>query len=278
MALKSLSTSTVKNNLTKSNTFTTGIVRNGLRFSIHADSNLDSNNTIPDLSENGYNATKTSALATNSNGYWNFGIINHIDKYILIPKETILNATNWSIEFWISAANLTSRYWFHAGGTNNRHLIGPNPANNSLNTLDFYIGATSGTTFSAFAAAPIADSGAYIQPSRVLYPDQLHHVVFTYEPNLIKAYVDGNFWARSPLTDNSGTSYVINTVATCGTLNNSYWFGQELDSDGESAQPNPYALDRNQSFIGKLYALRMYGKTLSNIEISQNFKAGVKAK
>jgi hypothetical protein len=278
VALKSLSTSTVKNTLTKSNTFTTGIVMNGLRFSIHADSNLDSNNTIPDLSGNGYNATKTSALTTNSSGYWDFGITNHIDKYILIPKETILNATNWSIEFWISPATIAGRYWFHAGGTGNRHLIGPASVNNSLNTLDFYIGANPGAQFSTFATAPIADNGAYVAPSRVIYPDQLHHVVFTYEPNLIKAYVDGNFWTRSPLTDNSGAPYTISTVATCGTLNNSYWFGQELDSDGESAAPNQYAADRNQSFIGKLHALRMYGKTLSDIEIIQNFKAGVKAK
>ena len=276
MALKSLSTSTIRQNLTKSNTFNTGIVRNDLRFSIHAEKNLDSSNTIPDLSGNGYNATKTSQLTTNSLGYWDFGITPHIDKYILIPKETILGSTNWSLEFWLSADMISGRYWFHAGGSVNRHLFGPAGINNLYSTINWYMPFVTSQVIDSFVA--ISDSGSYQLVQNKLFISQLHHIVCTVEPNLIKMYIDGEFWFRTPLTQSDGSPFVANTQASCSTLNNSYWFGQELDTDGESAEPNPYALDRNQSFLGKLYSMRMYNKTLSDKEVSQNFRAGVAAK
>lgn len=276
MALKSLSTSTIRQSLTKSNTFNTGIVTNGLRFSIHAEKNLDSNNTILDLSGNGYNATKTSALTTNLSGYWDFGITPQINKYILIPKETILGSTNWSLEFWLSADMISGRYWFHGGGTGNRHLFGPGGINNLTNTINWYTPFVSSQTTDSFVA--ISDSGSYQSVQNKLYISQLHHIVCTVEPNLIKVYIDGEFWFRTPLTQSDGSPFALDTQASCSTLNNSYWFGQELDSDGGSAEPNPYSLDRNQSFLGKLYSMRMYGKTLSDKEVSQNFRAGVSAK
>jgi hypothetical protein len=275
VAIKSLSTYSVKNSLSRSSNFQTGITRSELQFSIHAKRNLDSNNTIPDLSGNNFNATKTSQLTTNSLGYWDFGLSPHRDKYILIPNGSINNATSWSFEVWVRASNVGGRYWFHGGGGDNRNLIGPSGVNLSTNVQDWYIGTTGGSLFGSYIGG---DSGAYLgNPPVKVYEDQLHHVVFALEPGAVRLYVDGLLVIKTPSTNPDGSSFSAPVTAQTLTLNNSFWFGQELDSNGDSAEPNPYSLDVNQSFCGRLYSLRLYGKSLSANEVKRNFDSGVDA-
>jgi hypothetical protein len=284
MAIKKLSTFNIKNELTKSNSFYDGIERNGLRFFISADRNLDSNNTINDLSGNGYNATKTSTLTTNSEGYWDFGNTPHSDKYILIPKDTIVGSNTWTFEWWMNAYALNGRYWFHGGGTQNSCLIGPDtitPDDTAGAKMSCYMGTFPGSAHSFFAGATPADGGAYTIPNLSMYTNTLHHIVFSLSPTQgVAWYIDGVKVANSPTTLSTGQlfSEVYSTVATCFTANNSFWIGQELDADGASTPPNFYILDSNQSFLGRAYAIRLYNTALNAEQVLRNYRAGVFAK
>ncbi len=276
MAIKQLSTQSVKNGFEKKSNFYGGIVRDNLKFFIDARRASDASNSITDLSGNGYTATKTSGLSVNSAGYFDFADDPHVSKYILVPKETILDSTSWTFEWWIRPSVVgDSKYWFHAGQSPmNRHLLGISTYNTETNRMFVFTGNVNSTTSDL--------GGANNEQPIKLYSNTVHHYVASLSTSGITHYIDGVPFVSLPAgTLSSPTGSDITTsgeiTASCGTTNNSYWIGQELDSDGTAVGDNPFILDANQSFRGRMYSARLYSKALSSSEVLQNYNAGVLA-
>jgi len=233
------------------------IVTSSLRAWYSSASYNTSSDTITDLTGNGYNATKRSGISVQGSGSSKYLLFpnnssgNPHNQLIHIPRGSVLGATAWSAEFWISHSNTNNlQNLFHGGGQgNNYHLMGfqgPNSWWDGSNN-------TGGTT------------GTYSVPTA----NADHHLVWVLNNSTYKIYLNSTEILSGTFLNGSAT-------ASTTTTQNVFVFGQELDTDNVDLNSyvqsdiSPYP----QEFTGKLYGIRLYDKALTASEILQNYNAG----
>lgn len=195
-------------------------------------------NSITDASDNSSSITPVgnAAAVYNSQSYFHF---DGTDDYL--RDDTILDtftATTdpWSVECWFNT---------DVNPSDIECMIAINYNNGVENTLLLGVHDVSGCKLNVYYR------NAEISSNTTVTVGQWHHVVATHTSGSLKVYLDG-----TQIASNSNT--VNQSLDGCAFL-----IGAELDS-GNSL---------GNYFDGKISNVRMYSKTLSAAEVTQNFNA-----
>ena len=199
-----------------------------------------SGTTWTDLSGKGNNVTLTGATYNSSNS----GVFVFDGGNDYVREDTVLDtftATTdpWSVECWFNTDVNPSVFECMIG-------INYTGVSDAENTLLLGVRDDGGTCKLAFYYRHLE-----IGNFGTVTVGQWHHVVATHTSGSLKVYLDG-----TQIASNSNT--VNRTLNTCA-----FFIGAELD--GTSSLGN--------YFDGKISNVRMYSKTLSAAEVTQNFNA-----
>ena len=197
--------------------------------------------SVTDASDNSSSITllgNTNAVY-NSQSYFHFDGTNDYLRDDTILDTFTATTDSWSVECWFNTDVNPSVFECMIG-------INYSPNSNAENTLLLGVRDDGGTCKIAFyyRNSEIGDFGT-------VTVGQWHHVVATHTSGSLKVYLDG-----TQIASNSNT--VNRTLNTCAFL-----IGAELD--GTNSLGN--------YFDGKISNVRMYSKTLSAAEVTQNFNA-----
>jgi hypothetical protein len=204
--------------------------------------------TWTDISGNGNNATLINGTSYDSS---NSGVmlLDGVNDYIQVPNSSLFqNNTNMSLSIWVNFSSIP---------VNTMSLMNKGPQDSSLNRNYFWLHySNSGTpsTQKLWWEGGSGTSGTdFFQLTYNWVPslNAWYNITTTFEPNLVKIYLNGS------LVANTAT-----TVNFIGANNALYPF-----SIGS------YRGSISYFFPGKLNLPLFYQKTLSASEVSQNYNA-----